>query len=250
MLRSHCKEERDFRHDESSASVPAAERRKIIRDYLLHHKLIFQGGLVLLLFLAAALMSVFARTTGESPALVLETAEETVQAEQEETGTQETEETNSDIFVYVCGAVESPGVVCLNTGDRLIDAVNAAGGLREDADMSQINLAREAVDGEQITVLTKEEVQALSAQTESASDQGTQTASTSDSSSQQENLININTASATELKALPGVGDVIAENIVRYREENGLFESIEEIKEVSRIGDKIFESIQDMICVS
>lgn len=194
-------------------------------------------------------MSLFGKAAEESPALVLETSEEQAQS-QEETEAKETQESAAEIFVYVCGAVQSPGVVSLNSGDRLIDAVNAAGGLREDADLNQINLAREAVDGEQITVLTKDEVQAMNVQEESASDQTAQTSDPSTSSLSQENLININTASATELKELPGVGDVIAENIVRYREENGLFESIDQIKEVSRIGDKIFESIQDMICVS
>lgn len=196
-------------------------------------------------------MSLFGKASEESPALVLETSEEQTQL-QEEAVSEEIQKTSSEIFVYVCGAVQSPGVVSLDSGDRLIDAVNAAGGLREDADLNQINLAREAVDGEQITVLTKDEVQAMNGQEEGASDQTTQTsaASTPTSTSTQENLININTASATELKELPGVGDVIAENIVRYREENGQFESIDQIKEVSRIGDKIFESIQDMICVN
>lgn len=204
---------------------------------------------MLLLFLAAALMSLFGKAAEESPALVFETSEEQTQA-QEETKAQETQESSAQIFVYVCGAVSSPGVVSLNSGDRLIDAVNAAGGLREDADLNQINLAREAVDGEQITVLTKDEVQAMNVSEESAADPAAQSTAASGSSSSQEGLININTASASELKELPGVGDVIAENIVRYREENGLFESIDQIKEVSRIGDKIFESIQDMICVS
>lgn len=144
--------------------------------------------------------------------------------------------TKKKIVVQVDGAVNKPGVYNLSGDIRGIDAVNAAGGLRQDADTTALNLASKVQDGAKITVPVKGEQQTAQNTSGTASGQsGTQ--------------ININTASKEELMQLSGIGEVLAQNIIDYRTKNGSFTSVEQIKEVNRIGDKIFEQIKDQIVV-
>lgn len=138
-----------------------------------------------------------------------------------------------ELCVYVCGAVKNPGVYRLTQGSRLFEAIDAAGGAAFDADLTRQNLAKVLQDGEQITVLTKEEAQALE-ESGAASQKG---------------LVNINTASVQELTGLTGIGESRAQAIVEYRETNGLFQNIEAIKKVAGIKDGLFEKIKDKICV-
>ncbi len=141
------------------------------------------------------------------------------------------------VTVHVTGAVALPGVYSLSEGDRVLDAVEEAGGFAEGASQASVNLARVLSDGEQVHIPTQEEVDSGQYQT-------------SDSSgSSGSSLININTATADELDTLPGIGPATAANIISYREENGGFDSIEEIKEVSGIGDAKYAQIADLICV-
>lgn len=141
-----------------------------------------------------------------------------------------------EMVVHVAGAVVSPGVYHLAANARVIDAVEAAGGMTADADQDSLNLAGALKDGQKVTVPT---------QTGDSGDSGANSASSSGSSS----LVNINTADKTALMTLPGIGEVLAQNIIDYREKSGGFSSIEEIKEVNRIGDKLYEQIKDSITV-
>lgn len=140
--------------------------------------------------------------------------------------------------VHVDGAVVSPGVYDL-TGDdlRLEDAVEAAGGLSDDADTTSLNLAAPLEDGVKVHVPAQGE--AASSET-SAGSAGETPSST---------LVNINTATAEELTALPGVGEATAANIIADREQNGPFTSIEDLMRVSGIGEKKFEKMRELICV-
>lgn len=142
------------------------------------------------------------------------------------------------IYVYICGCVRHPDVYRLHNGSRAIDAVKAAGGFTGDASKEACNLAEELEDGMQITI--------PSVQEESPSD--SRHADTGGKS--QDGLVNINLATAQELTALPGIGTARAEEIVSYRNAHGDFSSIEDIKNVSGIGDGIYTRIQDMITVS
>lgn len=142
------------------------------------------------------------------------------------------------IFVHVVGAVRNPGVYELREGDRVLAAVEAAGGLRDDAFLEAVNLARDVVDGEQVHVPTVDEVQSPGS--------GKGLASVTDPSG---GLVNINTASLEELQELPGVGPVTAASIIEYREGGGTFSTPEDIKNVSGIGDGKYAKLADKICV-
>ena len=144
--------------------------------------------------------------------------------------------TAGEVVVHVAGAVVSPGVYHLAANARVIDAVEAAGGMTAEADQNSLNLAGTIKDGQKVTVPS---------QNGESGDSSANSASSSAASS----LVNINTADKAALMTLPGIGEVLAQNIIDYREKSGGFSSIEEIKEVNRIGDKLFEQIKDSITV-
>lgn len=150
------------------------------------------------------------------------------------------EQTSGEICVYVCGAVEKPGVFRLPSGSRVFEAIAQAGGLREDAAFTAVNQAAVLEDGMQVTVPTQEEV-------ESGAANGTW--SPSENGETREQKVNINTATAEELKTLPGIGDAKAADIIEYRQSTGGFQTIEEIKNISGIKDAVFERIKDKIVV-
>lgn len=148
--------------------------------------------------------------------------------------------TAPQLCVHVDGAVLAPGVYYLDAGSRIVDAVDAAGGLTETARTDAVNLARVLQDGEQVVVPDESDVSVAGAA--AASDQR-------DAEPGASGLIDVNRASAAELVALPGVGEATAEKIVADREANGPFKTVEDLKRVSGIGDKKLEALRDMICV-
>lgn len=151
------------------------------------------------------------------------------------------------IRVYVCGCVVSSGVYELPAGARIETAILAAGGLTEDADETQVNQAGHLTDGMQITVPEKGTGTAVSPVME----EGTGAAGTSNQSpgAEGEAKVNLNTATAEELTALNGIGESRAADIIAYRDENGPFQTIEEIMKVSGIKNALFEKIKDHITV-
>ena len=155
--------------------------------------------------------------------------------------------------VHVAGAVKNPGVYNLPSSSRVIDAIEKAGGATENADLDQINLADYVSDGQKIEVpkltsgdtslnykLITDELDKIGAN---------KIDSTNEKSSSKSDLVNINTADSSELQSLPGIGTTIANSIIEYRKENGNFETIEDLKNVSRIGDKTFDKLKDLITV-
>lgn len=149
----------------------------------------------------------------------------------------------ASVFVHVTGEVESPGMYELSQGARVSDAIAAAGGFTEASDDQSINLARQISDGEQIVVGSIQNPA-------NPSGEGIQDhQSLQGGSVSSEGKVNLNTATAEELMSLDGVGEATAEKILAYRQEHGSFSSIEEIKEVSGIGDKKFEAMKDSLTV-
>lgn len=136
---------------------------------------------------------------------------------------------DAQIAVDVRGAVSTPGVVYLAPGARMVDVINNSGGLAQDADPSLVNLSSRVADGQMIVIPTQAPVGESSSMT---------------------GLININTASVDELKQLPGIGDVLAQRIVTYREFNGPFQSINELGDVEGISPSLIESLTPYVTVS
>jgi competence protein ComEA len=140
-----------------------------------------------------------------------------------------------EIVVHISGQVHNPGIVKLEPGARVIDAVNAAGGLKKDADLDKINLARKLQDEEKIYI-------------PKIGEDISENISYFQNPAGGSNKININTCTKEELMSLPGIGEVLADRIIQYREKTP-FKKIEDLMNVSGIGEKKFESIKDMIIV-
>jgi len=178
--------------------------------------------LLLLLLICAGLSG--CQGTKEAPTFAYE------QLQDAEIQTQ-TEETF--LYVYVCGAVEAPGVVKLAGGSRAVDALQAAGGFKEDADAEYVNLASIVEDGEKLYFPSKEEAEQFKLE-EAANLNG---------------LVDINTADEALLSTLPGIGPSRACDIITYREKNGGFGAAEDIMKVSGIKESVYEKIKDQIVV-
>lgn len=158
------------------------------------------------------------------------------------------EDQEPKIYVDIAGEIKSPGVYEMENGDRVFQLIEKAGGATENADISSINLSKKLTDGEKIIIFAKRNL-IDSETTTSSSITQSDTSSSINSSTNKSNLININTASQKELEELPGIGPALAQRIIDYREKNGYFSTIEDIKKVSGIGDKRFEAIKDSITV-
>jgi competence protein ComEA len=139
------------------------------------------------------------------------------------------------VLVDVAGWVRRPGVYEFTEGARVIDAIDAAGGARSGAVLEALNLAAPLTDGTQILVPREGQEGVAPAPVTGGAVAG--------------GLINVNSAIATELEELPGIGEVIAQRIIDYRTENGPFATVDELLDVSGIGDAILESIRELVTV-
>jgi len=184
------------------------------------------GGILLILVGMGSLFSKKEESVEETTVV-----EMTVLAEKTEVST--TQETV--IFVDIKGAVKNPGVYQMKAGDRVKDAIDAAGGLTAEADSQKVNLAQR-VEDQMVIVVPKvgEEAEAIPA--------GVTSKETS-----KEGKVNINTATVEELKTLKGVGEKKAEAIIEYRKKNGSFKTKEDLMKVRGIGKKLFDSFQERI---
>ncbi|WP_223586303.1 ComEA family DNA-binding protein [Microbacterium sp. OVT16B] len=139
---------------------------------------------------------------------------------------------SGDLYVHVLGEVQSPGLYVLDLDSRVVDAVAAAGGTTDQADLAAVNLARVLADGEQIVVPS------IGAGVEA----GAPAAPTDD-------RIDLNTADQTALETLPRIGPALAERIISWREENGRFGSVDDLLAVPGIGEKLLAGIRDGVRV-
>lgn len=152
----------------------------------------------------------------------------------------QTNDTNDEkyITVYINGEVKSPKVYRMKDGSIMDDLIREAGGFTQNADMDrlklQLNLASKLRDGDHIYIYSK-------------NDSGTQTSSSSQLSSSEGGKVNLNTATKDELKTVPGIGDVTAQKIIDFREKNGGFKTIDDLKKIDRIGEKTFEKFKDNV---
>ncbi len=152
----------------------------------------------------------------------------------------EIKEVDSKVYVYVCGSVKNPGVYKLKTKARLYEAIEAAGGLCDDAEEQTLNQAREIVDGERIYVPSSQDLEKGLFDTETIVHDENSTGG----------KVNINTAGKEELMTLPGIGESKAECILSYRKSKGQFDSVEELMEIEGIKEGVFNKIKDKIVVA
>jgi competence protein ComEA len=162
--------------------------------------------------------------------------------------------TPQEIVVYVCGAVHRPGVYHLAPGARIADLLSAAGGAAARAELQAVNLAAKLVDGQQVVVPVRGATAVAAAGAPStaggSTTAGDSTAAADSSGSAGATApVNLNTASAAELDALPGVGPATAQKIIDYRTANGGFKSVDDLKNVSGIGDAKFATLQPLVTV-
>lgn len=150
----------------------------------------------------------------------------------------------AEVYVDVDGAVVRPGVYRLKDGARVSQAIDAAGGLMAEADVTGLNRASKITDGQKIYVPTVGEQQAVAA--DGGADGGAVLASGANDVA---GLVNINTASAAELQTLSGIGPSMAQSIIDERTKNGAFASVDDLMRVSGIGEKKLAKIKDCICV-
>lgn len=160
---------------------------------------------------------------------------EEIGSEKSETSKKEETKEKKSIYVYVCGAVMQAGVYELQQDSRVYEAIQKAGGFAENADISEINQAALLQDEEQIYVPAAGEVDHSLKEAGEAGDAS--------------GKVNLNTATKEELMTLAGIGESKANSIIKYREEHGKFQSIEDIKQIEGIKDGVFQKIKDLITV-
>ena len=186
---------------------------------------------------------------------ILTAQEENLEVQENKVESVENENNEEKIKVHVSGAVNKEGVVELEINSRIADAIDKAGGIKENACMDEINLAYKLEDGMKVYIPTIDEKKEVEQSNETGTKNneyvtmGGGTNNKNENKSQESTKININTCTQTELETLPGIGPSTALKIIQYRNEKGKFKSIEEIKEVSGIGESKFNQIKDLIKV-
>jgi len=148
-------------------------------------------------------------------------------------------------IIHISGAVNQPGVYQLTEGERIIDAVKMAGGEMERANVDAVNLAAHLYDGQKIVIPFISENKEDEVNQNALANQEFRQHDYSINSS----LLNLNAVTSNQLETLPGIGPALAERILAYRKNHGLFRNIEDIMNVSGIGEKRFESIKEYITV-
>lgn len=215
---------------------------------LLGHKAVVVAILVVI---AAASGLAMASFGGHSSSVSFERSDEASASDARGSGDASPDDESSaksssaaEVYVDVDGAVVRPGVYRLKDGARVSQAIDAAGGLTAEADVTGLNRASKVADGQKIYVPKVGEQQTVSA--DGGADGGAVLASGVNDVA---GLVNINTASAAELQTLSGIGPSMAQSIIDERTKNGAFASVDDLMRVSGIGEKKLAKIKDCICV-
>lgn len=174
----------------------------------------------------------------------------------------EEKENKDNMYIYITGEVNEPGVYILKEGSRISDAINIAGGTTQNANLDKINLVYSLKDGMKINIPNNLDLKnnpnyiyitMSSGDEKNDSDFINKDDNINNNSNNvsafKVSMVNINTATQTELETLPGIGPSLALKIINYRKENGKFENIEELKNVSGIGDNKYDEIKEYIYV-
>lgn len=162
------------------------------------------------------------------------------------------QDTEEKIVIHIMGEVKNPGVITLNSGARIVDAIEKAGGATQEADIDAVNLAYVLQDGQKINIPNKKDREKNQAQEYITSESGNNVIIKGNETSEGKGVkkkVNINEASQSDLETLPGIGESIASRIIEYREQNGKFTKTEDLQNVKGIGDSKYNKIKDLITV-
>ena len=186
----------------------------------------YKGGIICFFIVVLSIISIVIQDIDKKKQMIVNKQEITIN--------------DGEIGVYITGAVKNPGVYFLKNGSRIYNLLDICGGVNDNADIGKLNLAQKLNDSDKIDVpIKKEEKIQEDNDVEMEEDEYTE---------ESDDKVNINSASKEELKTLNGIGDSTAEKIIEYRKYNR-FEQIEDIMNVSGIGDAKFNNIKDYICV-
>lgn len=190
---------------------------------------------------------------GEEDKTKLNSNQESISNEENSLNIIDEKQNFETIVVHITGEVKKEGVIYLEKGARIIDAIKEAGGETKQADLSQVNLAYELQDGQKLYIPNKNEKISeyiIDERGQSVGESKSPTGLSGNKEDNSENIkVNINTATLEELDNLPGIGPAIAEKIIEYREENGNFKTIEDIQNVKGIGESKYNDIKEKIIV-
>ena len=211
---------------------------------------------ILVVLLGAIIYYVYGRETPENNKnAIIPYEDETIQNKENNVSEDKSEENSTEkIILYIAGAIKKEGVYELEEGSRISDAIEQAEGLKEEADITNINLAYKLEDGMKIRIPTQTENNEKDINKISeeyiTKNSGLETENIiEDTSKEKEEKIDINKATQEELETLSGIGPSTANKIVQYRKDNGNFKSIEDIKNVNGIGESKYNEIKEKIIV-
>ena len=240
-------------HHQFFVSLKRAMRLETVKHFVQVHQDRIKTVALPLLVIAAVLFFWIYGNVQDGESIRVEDAGAAADAQQTEdmqdggsAGADAAEQTpQGDIYVDICGEVVRPGVYQIASGTRLFEVIAQAGGLTAEADINVINQAEAVYDGQKIRILSYAETsQGVQTASDPSGGQGGSQGSSSDGK------VNINRADAAALQTIPGIGPSKAERIIDYRNTVGPFQSIEDIKNVSGIGNKTFESIREYLTIS
>ena len=195
-----------------------------IRDLLLRYEIDKKTVLKIIILAIILISSLIIKCTAKPNTKII--------ADENKNKDVKTEKLEDSIVIDISGEIKNPGIYKMKGRVRLYEIIDKAGGLKEEANINSINQARYVKDGEKIIIPSSRISQSM--------DKG--------SISNENNLVNINTASKEELLKLPGIGEVTAEKIISYRDNNN-FTKIEDLKNVNGIGMATYNKLKDLICV-
>ena len=207
-------------------------------DFLKQRKIIIIIGILVIIFIGWRFYNSSNDTNIENNDFIVNDTKEEKKSDNEE---------EEMMAVHVTGEVKNPGVVKIKEGSRIEDIIKAAGGLTENADITNVNLAYVVEDGMKIRIPSSNEEN--DSEDYITEDSGKGVILSEESNNSSSSIVNINTANEAELEQLPGIGPSISSKIVEYRNKNGKFKNVEDIKNVTGIGDSKFEKIKEYIKV-
>lgn len=222
-------------------------------------KIMIVSILIILLAIGGIIFYVFIEnqeTEFDLEQLVDSAQNENVFNQNEENKEPETNQANEEkkemIIVHITGEVKNTGIITLEKGARIADAIEKAGGETKEADLNEVNLAYELQDGQQIYIPNKKDKTKNEGKVYITSESGNNVIKQENINNTNKGVnkkVNINTANQSELETLPGIGESIASRIIEYREQNGKFQKIEDLQNVKGIGESKFEKIKDQVTV-